>query len=225
MEASVDTTVLMQKAQAMSNDLTKMMPDIVKAATSSFASAAAINTGPDPGSRTIPARLYRRPVISLKALMKGKEKHGLTPTEIDIVQFKNGMRYKVLNTKGKSIKSNVAYAYCKTAEQAKALSFISTRGLARVSWGTDLPSIGVRIPNAIQRLMSKAEKLNSLNFNEVILKNQDDICFTEVANKSEGISHNTVDRAKKWGLDAAEKTIFFQLKAATKKITENWNNT
>ncbi len=169
-------------------------------------------------------KYYRRPIISLPAMMKGKEKHGLLPTEIDKAQYKNGMRFKVLNTKGKSIKSNVAYAYCKTAEQAKALSFISTRGLARVSWGTDLPSIEVRIPNAIQRLLDKAEKLQRMNYNEVIMKNQNDICFVEVSNKSEGIEHNTVDRAKKWGLNAAEKTIFFQLKAVTKKITENWNN-
>lgn len=99
----------------------------------------------------------------------------------DKAAFKAGKIYKVLNTKA-GAKAGQAFAYCKTKQEVKRAKKIETRGLSRVMWGKDLPSIGSYIPNTIQRLLNKSSRLKSLNLNEVSITKEDDSTVLHVTN-------------------------------------------
>ena len=177
----------------MKQNIDKIMADVnaqsvenLKYAANVYANAAAKNTYPAPlDKETIEKRFYERPWYFLPKLMKGE--YGVNPTEIDKAQYKRGMLYKILNTKGRSKKSNVAYAYCKTAGDLKRLIKIDTRGLARVMWGKNLAQIGANVPYTITRLLNKAKKLPTLPYNTNTLVSENDIHTATITNNASNI--------------------------------------
>lgn len=98
------------------------------------------------------------------------------------------MIYKVLNTRS-GAKKDDAYAYCKRKGELKKLIKISTRGLARVMWGKDLPRIGVSVPSSLLNLMKKSNKLNTLNFNEINLDKSNDETALNITNRAKNIEN------------------------------------
>lgn len=127
-----------------------------------FAEAAAKYTPPSLGRNSIDKTKYFRPILVLARLINGGYRD-YKPTVEDKAQFRKKMVYKVLNTK-KGVKKGEAYAYCKTIGQAKKLSKIKTRGLARIMWGKGLDKIGATVPSSILRLIKKSPVTSSMDY-------------------------------------------------------------
>lgn len=190
-----------------------------------FASAAARWTPPfnagkktfsTRGSETIPKEKYFRPIINLISLVKG-EISGLSANEIDRGQLRQGRRWKVLNTRNKSMRNAPAYAYCTTQAQAKRLARIETRGLAKVMWAKNINRIdGANVPRFIQKLISKSPMLEEINYNEASLRQNDTETTVEIENKATNIERYAA-YAEKAALDIAKKELTARLKRQASK--------
>lgn len=106
------------------------------------------------GSANIDEVYYWRPVYDLVQLSKGlcKTSKGrvLHATKEDYAALRNGYKYKIMNTKYR-VKRGTVYAYAKSKSEAKRLSRIKNRGLAKYSWGTALNNITGRAIGAANR--------------------------------------------------------------------------
>lgn len=101
-----------------------------------FVDTAARFTPPNIGKANIENKYYYRPVQELAKLAKG-EYPPYHATRADFAALRQGFKFRVLNTKV-GHKKNEVYAYCKGINEAKRLSRIKNRGLARYTWGSAL---------------------------------------------------------------------------------------
>ena len=206
-----DLDSMKQNIEAIMDDLNAKSIENLKYAAKVYANAAAKNTYPAPlGKPTIEKKFYERPWYFLPKLIKGE--YGVQPSQIDLAQYKKGMLYKILNTKGRSRKSNIAYAYCKTPADLKRLIHIDTRGLARVMWGKNLEQIGVDVPVEITRLMNKAKKLQALPYNTNTLVSENDVHTASLTNNA-----SNIDSA---GKEAEKRADYVTSKALNTKMAK-----
>lgn len=98
-----------------------------------FAATAARFTPPNMGRATIEQKYYFRPVQDLAKLAKGQYAP-YHATKADYAALREGFKFRVLNTKV-GHKRNEVYAYTKGINEAKRVSRIQNRGLARYTWG------------------------------------------------------------------------------------------
>lgn len=96
------------------------------------------------------------------------------------------MLFKVLNTKA-GVHRGTAFAYAKKKSELKRLKKIETRGLSRVMWGKDLPSIGAEIPNTIQRLMRKSSRLSGIDLSEIYITKKNTETELNFVNNSKNV--------------------------------------
>lgn len=101
-----------------------------------FTATAARFTPPNMGKANIEQKYYNRPVQDLVKLSKG-EYAPYHATKADYAALRQGFKFRVLNTKV-GHKRNEVYAYCKGINEAKRVSRIQNRGLARYTWGDAL---------------------------------------------------------------------------------------
>lgn len=167
-----DTDEFEKNLEEVRTELQKDTKSILIRNAPKFVEAAAKYTPPTLGKNTIDKTRYERPVLVLSRLVNGGYSD-FKPTQEDIAQLRKKMVYKVLNTKT-GVKKGTAYAYCKTKGQAKKLSKIQTRGLARVMWGKKLESIGSKTPNSILRLMKKSPAIATMNYSTQSVINSND---------------------------------------------------
>lgn len=106
-----------------------------------FAEVAAKYSPPNIGKATIDEKYYYRPIYKLEDLAKGlcRTERGkrLYATKEDYAALRNGMKFKVMNTKH-GVRRGTVYAYAKGINEAKRLSRIQNRGLTKYSWGSIL---------------------------------------------------------------------------------------
>lgn len=127
-----DTAEYEANLKKLQDQLPGKLNDILVKTSPEFVKAAVKYTPPNIGKNSIEKRFYERPVLNLLKLIRG-EYHDYKPSREDGLQFRNGMRFKVINTKH-GVKKGTAFAYCKTISAAKKSQKIATRGLARVMW-------------------------------------------------------------------------------------------
>lgn len=101
-----------------------------------FTATAARFTPPNMGKANIEQKYYFRPVQDLTLLAKG-EYAPYHATKADYAALREGFKFRVLNTKV-GHKRNEVYAYTKGINEAKRVSRIQNRGLARYTWGDAL---------------------------------------------------------------------------------------
>lgn len=101
-----------------------------------FVDTAARFTPPNMGHANIEEKYYYRPVQQLSKLAKG-EYEPYHATKEDFAAMRAGFRFRVLNTK-LGHKKNEVYAYTRGINEAKRVSRIQNRGLARYTWGDAL---------------------------------------------------------------------------------------
>lgn len=192
-----DTKEYEENVRKFIDEVRKSQEELLKKAATFFATAAAKFSPPSIGQNKIEKKFYTRPILSLQELIANGE-----ASSIDEYQFKAGKKFKIVNTKNGKEK---AYAYCKTASEAKKLAKIANRGLARVMWGKSLPEIGVRIPNTIQALIKKSPNLEKLNYSSSSLTtNEECMSILEIENSSEKVEQFN-HFAVKHGEDNAQK--------------------
>lgn len=179
-----------------------------------FTEAAAKWTPPSLGKNTIDKTKYERPILILSRLVNGGYSN-FKPTQEDIVQLRKKMVYKVLYTKA-GVPKGTAYAYCKTKGQAKKLSKIKTRGLARIMWGKGLEQIGAKTPNAILRLMKKSPETSSMNYSKQLIINSNSETSLIFRNNAKFIQR-IADLAIKQGIKKIMNAIFRDLKQMANK--------
>lgn len=106
-----------------------------------FAEVAARYSPPNMGKANIDAKYYMRPIYKLDDLAKGlvRNERGkrLYATKEDYAALRNGMKFKIMNTKH-GVKRGTVYAYTKGINEAKRLARIQNRGLTKYSWGSIL---------------------------------------------------------------------------------------
>lgn len=200
-----------KKANEFIKDAQNESVKIVQACASAFANGAQKFTPPSIGKNSIEKKYYQRPFLVLIRLIRGGYA-GMAASQEDIQQFRNGMIYKVLDTRYPNKKrSNVAFGYCKTKGQLKKLCKIETRGLSRVMWGKSLEDIGVKVPTTIQRLLRKSPKLAGLNFNKNKIIEQNDTVTAEIENDVARIERYG-KMAEQAGYVNAQKALRVQLR-------------
>ena len=182
-----------------------------------FAEAAAKYTPPSLGKNSIDKAKYFRPILVLSRLVNGGYSK-YKPTQEDINQLRKKMVYKVLNTKT-GVKKGTAYAYCKTKGQAKKLSKIRTRGLARIMWGKNLEKIGAKTPNSILRLIRKSPDVNTMNYSKQSIINSSDETSLTFENSAKFIER-IADLGKRQGERKIMNAILRDLKKMADKKTE-----
>ena len=182
-----------------------------------FAEAAAKYTPPSLGKNSIDKAKYFRPILVLSRLVNGGYSQ-YKPTQEDINQLRKKMVYKVLNTKT-GVKKGEAYAYCKTKGQAKKLSKIKTRGLARIMWGKNLEKIGAKTPNSILRLIRKSPDVNTMNYSKQSIINSSDETSLTFENSAKFIER-IADLGKRQGERKIMNAILRDLKKMADKKTE-----
>lgn len=182
-----------------------------------FTEAAAKYTPPTLGKNTIEKTRYERPVLVLSRLVNGGYSD-FKPTQEDINQLRKKMVYKVLYTKA-GVPKGTAYAYCKTKGQAKKLSKIKTRGLARVMWGKGMEQIGAKTPNSVLRLMKKSPDIASMNYSKQSIINSNDETALIFENSAKFIER-IADLAKKQGFKKIMNAILKDLKQMANKDRE-----
>ena len=181
-----------------------------------FANAAAKHTMPNKGYLTIPKAKYNRPYVNLRALVAGKIQ-GLRATEIDLGQLKNGMMFKIFNTrKTSNLRRAPVYKYCRSKEELVTLRRIENRGLAKVMWGKSLEQIGSNVPVAIQRLISKSPHLGSLDLSRTSFEEKDNEISVVIENKAYDIERYA-DYARNEGYKAALNEMKHRLAAEMRK--------
>ena len=181
-----------------------------------FVEAAAKYTPPSLGKNTIDKAKYFRPILVLSRLVNGGYSQ-YKPTQEDINQLRKKMVYKVLNTKS-GVKKGTAYAYCKTKGQAKKLSKIRTRGLARIMWGKNLEKIGAKTPNSILRLIRKSPDVNTMNYSKQSIINSSDETSLTFENSAKFIER-IADLGKRQGERKIMNAILRDLKKMADKKT------
>ena len=212
-------TDFIKKANEVIKEAKEESVKIVQACAAAFANGAAKFTPPSIGKNSIEKKYYERPFVVLLRLIRGGYA-GMAATEEDKQQFRNGMIYKVLDTRyPNKRKSNIAFGYCKTKGQLKKMCKIETRGLSRVMWGKSLEEIGVKVPNAILRLLRKSPKLQSLDFNNNKIVAQGDSVAVEIENDVARIERYGKFAEKK-GYTNAEKALKVQLRLLAERQKE-----
>lgn len=200
-----------KKANKVIKDTQEESVDIIKQCATAFANGAQKFSPPCIGKNSIEKKYYQRPFLVLIRLIRGGYA-GMTASQEDIQQFRNGMIYKVLDTKSPlKYKSNVPFGYCKTKGQLKKMCKIENRGLGRVMWGKNLNEIGVNVPSTIQRLLNKSRNLNSLDFNKNTLTKTDNSVSVEIENKA-SYSERWGRFAEKRGYENSRRTLNLRLK-------------
>lgn len=182
-----------------------------------FTEAAAKYTPPTLGKNTIDKTRYERPILVLSRLVNGGYSD-FKPTQEDINQLRKKMVYKVLYTKA-GVPKGTAYAYCKTKGQAKKLSKIKTRGLARVMWGKGMEQIGAKTPNSILRLIKKSPEISSMNYSKQSIINSNDETSLIFENSAKFIERISV-LAKRQGFKKIMNAILRDLKQMANKDRE-----
>jgi hypothetical protein len=208
-----------EKANKVISDTQKESVNIIKQCASAFANGAQKFSPPCIGKNSIEKKFYERPFLVLLRLIRGGYA-GMSASQDDIQQFRNGMIYKVLNTKSPlTYRSNVAFGYCKTKGQLKKMCRIENRGLGRVMWGKNLDEIGVNVPSTIQRLLNKSRNLNSLDFNKNTLIENNDSVSVEIENKA-SYFERWGRFAEKKGYENANKTLKIRLRLIAERHKE-----
>lgn len=209
---SYDMSDFEQKANQAAKDIKDDTVETVKYCANVFSNAAAKYTPPSIGKNSIEKKYYERPFLVLIRLIRGGYA-GKTASEEDREQYKNGMVYKVLDTrKGKSD----TFAYCRTKGQLRQLRRIANRGLSRVMWGKDLEEIGVKVPAAITRLIGKSPNLTKLDFNDNRMETNDDVVEVEIENDVANIERYARFAEKK-GYDKVRSALAVRLKIIAEK--------
>lgn len=142
-----------------------------------FAATAARFTPPNMGKANIEQKYYFRPVQDLTLLAKG-EYAPYHATKADYAALRQGYKFRVLNTKV-GHKRNEVYAYTRGINEAKRVSRIQNRGLARYTWGEavlnntlknkkDFKEINVEtnLPAIFHRLEKKSPSITKFHFGE-----------------------------------------------------------
>ena len=207
-----------EKARKLMDDINLEAQDIVKKSAVVFANAAAKWTPPRSGnspSLTIPKEKYERPFVVLSALIAGQYQ-GLTATDIDKAQYRNGMKFKIYNTRKNKQERAPAYAYCRTKGELKKLRRIAHRGLAKVMWGKSLDTIGINVPIGIQRLINKSPALEGLSYSDTTFEAEGDKTSVTIKNSASDIE-KYAKSAEKYGYDKAMLELKHRLTALAKK--------
>lgn len=142
-----------------------------------FAATAARFTPPNMGKANIQQKYYYRPIQQLAKLAKG-EYPPYHATKADYAALRQGYKFRVLNTKV-GHKRNEVHAYTIGINEAKRLSRIQNRGLARYTWGEavlnntlknkkDFSEIKVEtnLPPIFHRLAKKSPNITKYHFGE-----------------------------------------------------------
>lgn len=206
-----------KNVKMVQNDIKVESKDILIRVSTDFADGAAKATPPSIGKASIEKKYWTRPILSLALLVRNKyPKHKAVPE--DYVQFRKKMKYKVLYTKS-GVKKGTAFAYTKTKAQARKAAKIETRGLSRVMWGKNLPSIGAKVPNSILKILAKSTKLNSLDFNTVKLSSSSDEQSVEITNKVTAIERYA-KKAELAGYRKVSNSLMREMKQIAKRDRE-----
>ena len=126
---------------------------ILNEGATTFAQYAAVRSNPGAGNFRMykgaanKKALMNRPILKLSTLVKQGSVGRFRVQADDEKAYADGYKYKVVNTKLKTLQ---AYKYTHTKGEAAEAAKIHSRGLLRASWGVNLPRVGARIPNAIQ---------------------------------------------------------------------------
>lgn len=187
LESKIDTKPLQKEIQKAAAELHQEAKESLLKSASVFASAAQKFTPPfnygASSSASIPKKFYYRQVKSLKEIAKLRE--GNTQ---DYEMLRKGFLYKIFRTSEGSLNVprnyNKAYAYARTAQEAKRLARIETRGLMRAMWGKNLYEIDAKVPTTIKNILMKSPKLEGMEYNDVSLKDEGDGWTVEITNKS-----------------------------------------
>lgn len=202
-----------KNVQRFIDDVQNETVDILRKVTPDFVSQAAKYTPPNIGKNSIEKKYYTRPILVLSKLIAG-EYNGITPSNIDIGQYKKKMKFKVLYTKS-GVKKGTAFAYCKTISQAKKAAKIVNRGISRVMWGKNLETQGIKPPVSIQRLINRSPNISRYNYNSISLVKQADETGIEIINKVKGI-----ERYSKEAERQGYKKVFNSITRELKKIAQ-----
>ena len=212
-----DMSEFEKNAKGVLKDIKIESKDILIRVATDFADGAAKATPPSIGKASIEKKYWTRPILSLALLVRNKyPKHKATPE--DYVQFRKKMKYKVLYTKS-GVKKGTAFAYTKTKAQARKAAKIETRGLSRVMWGKNLPSIGAKVPNSILKILAKSTKLNSLDFNTVKMSSSSDEQSVEITNKVTAIERYA-KKAELAGYRKVSNSLMREMKNIAKRDRE-----
>lgn len=209
-EKAIERVIMKTKEQAK---------EVLRHSAKVFANAAAKHTMPNKGYVTIPNKKYDRPYVNLRALAAGKIE-GLRASEIDLGQLRNGMIFKIFDTRRTSnLKRAPAYKYCRTKEELKILRRIKNRGLAKAMWGKSLTQIGTNVPLSIQKLLRKSPHLESLDLSSSRFEEKDDDISVVIENKAYDIERYA-DYARNEGYKAALRELKHRMAAELKKEQE-----
>ena len=213
-----DMSTFEENVKKLIDDIQSETVELIKNAAVVFANAAAKWTPPRKNgspSMTIEKEKYLRPYYVLSVLIQGGYE-GVGASEIDKAQFKNGMKFKILNTKHNRQKNAPAYAYCKTKGELNRLRKIKNRGLAKAMWGKSLDSIGMNVPIGIQRLLNKSPNLESLPYSHTELEKEEDSVAVTIENRAENIE-KYAKPAEAYGYKKVQQELRHRLAALARK--------
>lgn len=208
--ARVDTSLVEKEINKKITKVRNSLKNIVVNASTQFAAGAATYTPPSLGKATIAKKYWTRPVQYIPTLAKNKR-----ATQEDLEKLRQGYLFKVAYTKA-GIKKGTAFAYCKKLSQTKKFAKITTRGLSRVMWGKNLPSIGAKIPTVIKSIMKRSKDTNNVELNSVQLVSNDNECHVFISNKVAEIERYS-SIAVRQGYKRAEKSMTKEIKQILEK--------
>ena len=187
----------LSQQQAINDTMKKYGLWIVRSMVRVFCQTAAKFTPPNMGKSYIDEKYYYRPVQDLAKLAKGEYKP-YHATVADYAALRAGFKFRVLNTKV-GHKRNEVFAYTRGINQAKAISRIENRGLARYTWGNalnnkgvywaernlvvDKASIEIELPPIFKRLERKSPNITKFNFGSRELGYRNGVITMKVLNR------------------------------------------
>ena len=175
----IDTKKYKEAYEKYLKEMDSKKEDILKKASVQFAQWASVYTPPDLKEKTISKELYERKILYLPNEIKRSKNRF---AKQDITALRNGYRYKIYKKVPLTRNFTVEYFKKLNSTLKRALK-IKNRGLLRASYGSNLESIGEKIPSNIKRLLSKSRNLKKLaRFNQFSYDESDGISKISIKN-------------------------------------------
>lgn len=232
LDVKVELKGLDKKIEQANKAIQDNLPVIIGKGATSYADNAAKHMYPKVNgtwSKTIPNKMYNRPITSIKDVFekidsKGGKNSGKGKNHDFLSMLGKAMKNEKIKfyVKGR-LKNKVHYWLAKTKSAARKFTRIFNRGLLKVMFGANLAE---NMPKSIQKLLDKSPNLSkfALSLNPVRKINKDKESTITVGNQANDMSNSISARALQVGAAYARGTIKQQAQNVVYDVVKKWNN-
>lgn len=231
LDAKVDLKVLDKKVEQANKAIADNLPKIIAKGATSYADNAQKYMPPKIGgtwSKTIPNKMYNRPITSIKDIFdRINSKGGKTTGKGKNHDFLSMLGQKFRRDKIKfyvkgRLKNKTHYWFAKTKSAARKFTRIFNRGLLKVMFGANLAE---NKPKSIEKLLEKSPNLAKFatSLNPINKINKDKIATITVTNQANDITNNLSSIALRIGAKYARGTIKQQAQNVVYDVVKKWN--